>query len=244
MVNEERKNVSHLEGLDPEVIEMLQGHKESSTYLQYARHQKNFLKFCETRQVEPLSEPALLNFFGTCVQDYAPSTCWSIYSAIAHWYLLETGQKLQVFPRIQTLLKKHQSDRAPPKKAKVFEPDTIEKILFGPIHTETHNLSKKMVAVLGFYGTLRRADMKRVCFGGVRANPDGSFLIVIEDPSKNQARLGKGHTFNVPHLPDQQNIPAALLRKYMSFCRAPKPEDQLLRNWNEKGFIKYFFLNF
>jgi len=45
--------------------------------------------------------------------------------------------------------------------------DQIETIIFGPMFSANEELVKKMEALLGYYGTLRRADMKRITFSDV-----------------------------------------------------------------------------
>ena len=62
----------------------------------------------------------------------------------------EKPQKLQVFPRIQTMLKKYQAASPPPKKAKVFNDAQMEQILYGRCMMGTCVVVKKVAAILSY----------------------------------------------------------------------------------------------
>ena len=136
------------EELPPEVVELLTNHKELTTSKQYERYQRQYHEFCKEKKLEPISEPALLGFFASRIhRGYAASTMWAMYSAIAEFYLISTGQKMTIFPRIQVMLKKYQAEAPPPKKANVFSESQMEEILYGQILSEPMNLARKW---LGF----------------------------------------------------------------------------------------------
>ena len=75
------------------------------------RYDNVWNEFCEYHkltdlQIEP-SEELLIQYFDHLkkTKGFASSTIWSLYSMINHKFQLLYGKKLQVFPRINILLK-------------------------------------------------------------------------------------------------------------------------------------------
>jgi hypothetical protein len=100
---EDSKQVSIDEALNNRLTE-----ESKKQYVRYVDHMKAFFEqkewACLNGRVD-VTEDRLLEYFQyEALACYCPSTCWSIYSAIKSWLMID--HKLgQHFPRLQTLLK-------------------------------------------------------------------------------------------------------------------------------------------
>jgi hypothetical protein len=148
-------------------------------YRRYVTHMENYFKTREWSTIRgEITEDRLLEYFQHAASvDYAPSTCWSIFSAIRAWLLFEHKQEVP-FPRLEAFLKSiNQNYEA--KQAPAFSKEELYSAWRLMPNSDPRLLVQKVASML-FY------------FGGLRAFGDGKTLtceMVHFQPEKRRIKV-------------------------------------------------------
>lgn len=122
---------------------------------------KDFIEYSKLDDQIP-SEEHFIEYFDHLrnTKQYASSTMWSVYSMLNTNFQLMSGKKLQIFPRLQILLKSYEAGYKR-KTANVFTKAQIDQFLENaPDIGEFVHI--KAAVVLCYFGGLRCADLVNI----------------------------------------------------------------------------------
>jgi len=122
---------------------------------------KDFKQFTKLEDQCP-SEDNFIEYFDYLKNSkkLASSTMWSIYSMLNTNFQLMSGKKLQIYPRLQMLLKSYEAGYKR-KTANVFTKEQIDSFLHNASDTGEF-VHIKVAIVLCYFGGLRCADLVNI----------------------------------------------------------------------------------
>lgn len=94
----------------------------------YEKAYKEFLKWCDRKNVNNYTESVLLAYFAERSKTYKPSTLWSHYSMVRTSLAINKNILINTFPKLIAFLKRN-SNGFKPKKSKILCRDDINKFI-------------------------------------------------------------------------------------------------------------------
>jgi integrase len=151
-----------------EAADILRGPTNKRSQKQYEKYQnmfKNWLANNSSNDITIATEANLIDFFTYVKHVYAPSTIWSIYSAInAEWHVRRSS-KLKDMPFLYDFLKRITKDHKA-KKSDIFTSNDINNLMNALDDNESEVVKDKklvkIVIVLMYYGALQKDDLLKL----------------------------------------------------------------------------------
>lgn len=121
----------------------------------------------------------LMEFFKYQHEHYAPTTLWQAYSCLNKYFMIYKGWKnFREIPLLKELLKKYEKSWKK-KKAAVLSKEQIDDWLENAPE-DAGAILDKAVFIVGFYGSLRVAEMLQIEFKNVNCCSEDLISITIQ----------------------------------------------------------------
>lgn len=203
----------------------INAHKENSRKM-YKHWMIDFQQFVSKTSDPNNHSQNLLEYFNLLHGTYVTSTIWSISSVIKQYMLIQYKVDVDMeVPLLKAMFKNWQKSEEK-KKSKVFSKQDLEKF-FSDAEDDWKNLQRKIVAMLGILGLLRKSELVALEWKDVSINEVGLQVVV-----KRKKQLGNLHRteFIIPKTANIGKVNLCeLWNKYCSCFNKEAQNGRLLR---------------
>ena len=143
----------------------------------YERWHDKFINFISNTQHSENFESVLL-FFNDISKSYSPSTLWQAYSCLNKYYVTyKAWASFNNTPVLKNFIKKIEKDSVSKKQSLILSKEDLFKFIeSAPDDAKT--LVRKAVAIIGYYGGLRCAELTMLSFDDVAINIDSVTVFI------------------------------------------------------------------
>ena len=159
--------------------------KSSAIYNKWHDRFVNF--FTENKLSENLE--SVLQFFNEISKSYAASTLWQAYSCLNKYYTTyKAWNDFKETPILKTFIKQIEKESAAKKKSLILSKEQLFTFLESDNNDDKKFLVRKAVAIMGYFGGLRCAELLALDFKDVAINTDSITVFVRSSKTDPQGK--------------------------------------------------------
>ena len=142
----------------------------------YNKWHDKFIKYINENNY-PESFESILNFFNEIASSFAVSTLWQAYSCLNKYYTtFKSWTSFNDIPVLKNFLKSIERDSLCKKTSLILAKDELQAFFENAPNEDKRILVRKVVAVIGYYGGLRCAELTALDFKDVAISEECVFV--------------------------------------------------------------------